>query len=310
MISIVSPVYRAEKILPELIERLKEVLSQQKENFEIILVEDRSPDGSWDAIKKLAQQYPFVKGYRLSRNFGQHAALSAGIGLASGDKLIVMDCDLQDDPVFIPKMIDLHKAGYEIVFTCKKMRKHGLLKNILSNLWHRVFNWLSESSNISTDKNIGSYSLISRKVADAYLKMAESRRHYLLLLRWLGFSSTMLEIEHRDRFEGRSSYTYKKLLQHALAGILSQSNRLLYVSIGLGFAFVVTSLIAAVTLVVMYVVHGFLAGWASQIVMLLMCTGVILVMLGVVGAYVGMVFEQVKARPLFVIDEKTETATV
>lgn len=308
MISVVSPVYRSEKILPELLKRLEQALTAIGEDFEVVLIEDRGPDQSWPEIQRLAKQYKFLRGFRLSRNFGQHAAISAGIAKAKGDKIVVMDCDLQDDPIFIAKLLDVHRQGADIVYTYKRVRKHAFLKNLFAGIWHKVFNWLSEGGSMSSDQRVGSFSLISRKVADAYLNIGESRRHYLLILRWLGFSSATIEIEHRERFEGRSSYTFRKLVQHAVTGILSQSNRLLYLSIGLGLSFVALSMLGTIVLIVAYFAHGFLQGWASQMVMLVLCTGIILVMLGVIGAYLGMVLEQVKQRPLFLIDETTESS--
>lgn len=304
MISIVSPVYNAEKILPVFVKQIDAVMKSIKEPFEIVLIDDRSSDNSWEALTQLVPQYPELRAFRLSRNFGQHPAISAGIRKAKGDKIVVMDCDLQDDPIYIPKLLEQTSRNFDIVYTYKKNRNHGWFKNFLASIWHTVFNWLSESPTIMSDGKIGSFSLITRKVANAYINMPESQRHYLMLLRWLGFSSTVVEIEHRERYEGKSSYTFGKLIRHALSGILSQSNRILYASLGVGFLFILGACLATILLIGLYFVHGFMAGWASLMVVILVCTGMILVTIGVTGAYIGMIFEQVKQRPLVVYDEE------
>lgn len=303
LLSIVSPVYQAEEIVDHLVQRIIEAVTPITSRFEIILVEDGSPDHSWDRIAWNAAQDARVKGVRLSRNFGQHHAITAGLFHAQGDYVVVMDCDLQDDPKYIPVLLEQARQGYDVVFTYKKERKHSIFKNLSAYLFHRVFNWLSESDNVSSHQQVGAYSLLTRKVVDAYCSLKDYHRHYLLLLRWLGFSSTSVEIEHAERFSGQSSYSLRRLINHALDGITSQSTRLLRLAIGVGAFFCSAAFLSVGILMFLYFAHGFLEGWTSIIVLTLLLSGVILMFLGVIGLYLGKTFEQVKEKPLFVVAE-------
>ncbi len=301
-ISVVSPVYQAEKIVAELVKRISAAVSPLTDNYEIILVEDGSSDNSWEQIKNTCINNPKVKGVKLSKNFGQHYALTAGIECAKGNYIVVMDCDLQDNPKYIPDMLAACKAGHDIVYTSKVKRKHSGLNNLAASIYFRIFNYLSDNQTASGD--IGSYSMITRRVAVAFLSIRDFHRHYLMMLRQLGFNSTTLSIEHEKRFEGKSSYTMKKLIAHGIDGITSQSDKLLRISINIGFSFFVISLIGAVVIIARYFLIGLLPGYTSTMVLMLLSTGLILMSIGVTGIYIGKIFEQVKGRPLYFIDQK------
>ncbi len=303
LFSIVIPVYSAEKCLKTLCERLYQALEPVTPHYEIILVEDRSRDESWKQIIALGQQDKRIKGIRFSRNFGQHCAITAGLAQSKGEFVIVMDCDLQDDPQYIPSLYQKALEGYEIVYTRKKKREHPLLKNFFSHLFSRLFNWLSEGNTV-TRPDVGAYSLIHRKVVEAFCQFKDSHRHYLLLLQCLGFNSAIVEVIHGKSQRGGSSYTFRRLLQLSIDGIVSQSHKLLYLSISIGFVFCMIAMASIIYLVVMYFVHGFKEGWASTMVLMLFSTGVILMSLGILGIYIGKIFDQVKQRPLYIIDEK------
>ena len=302
-ISIVSPVYRADKIVDELIKRIVEEVIKVTDDFEVILVEDGSPDNCWEKIKRNCAEDSRVKGIRLSRNFGQHFAITAGIEKAKGDCIVVIDCDLQDDPKYIPEMYNKIKEGYDIVYTFKEERKHSYFKNITATLFNLVFNYLLENKNIQSHKNIGAFSMISRKVADAFNSYNDFHRHYLMVLRWLGFKSCYLLVEHKERFSGTSSYTFSKLLKHAIDGITSQSDKLLRIFVNIGLIVSSLSFLSIMFIVILYFVQGFMSGWASLIVVLLFSTGIILTGIGVLGIYLGKTFEQTKNRPKYLIDE-------
>lgn len=304
LISIVSPVYGAEECVHLLVAQIKKAILPITENFEIILVEDGSPDNSWDNIVQSCLEDKRVKGIKLSRNFGQHYALTAGLEASVGDKVIVMDCDLQDNPKYIPELINKSNEGFDIVYTLKKSRKHSAYKNFISKFFYWTFNYLVDNKKQKADENMGSYSILSRKVVDSLLKINDAHRHYLLILRWLGFRSIPIEIEHNNRPFGKSSYNLKKLVIHALNGITSQSNKLLYISIGIGFAFFIISIISIAILVSMYFIHGYKEGWTSMIVLILFSTGLILMSLGIMGIYIGKIFDQSKNRPLYLVDKK------
>mgnify|MGYP005838837537 CR=1 FL=1 len=301
-LSIVSPVYMAEKIVPELISRIKLAVDEITDNYEIILVEDGSPDNSWQEIEKICAIDNKVIGIKLSRNFGQHYAISAGIDESKGDYVIVMDCDLQDDPKYITQMVIEANKGFDIVYTSKISRKHSGFKNISALIFTKIFNYLADNQTSRTD--VGSFSLLSRKVVEAYKKIKDIRRHYLMILRQLGFSHTYVTIEHKERFEGKSSYNIKKLLNHAIDGITFNSTKLLRISVGIGFSMCIIAIFWAMYLLFLYMFRDIPQGYTSIMVMLLLSTGIILISIGITGIYIGNVFLQVKEHPLYIIDKK------
>lgn len=303
-ISVISPVYGAEKIIPELVKRISNALLEITKDYEIILIEDHSPDNSWEEIRNQCAKNSFVKGIKLSRNFGQHNAIKTGIDLVSGDCCIVMDCDLQDDPLYIKELVKEWQAGNDIVYTFKEKRNHSGFKNITARLFNMVFNYLANSSSLEkAHNNVGSYSLISSKVISAFKKYNDYQFHYLMVLRWLGFQSTYIKITHNERFEGESSYSFIKLVNHAMVGIIYQSDRLLKMSIQFGFILSFLSIMSIIFIISNYFISGFQSGWASLFVLITFFAGVILTAIGILGLYIGKMFDQVKNRPQYVIDE-------
>lgn len=303
LISVVSPVYGAELTIDELIRQLVAVLEPITPDYEIVLVDDCGPDRSWERIVANCALNKKVRGIRLSRNFGQHFAITAGIDQAKGDYVVVMDCDLQDDPKYIATMYAKALEGNDIIYTLKKSRKHSFLKNVTARMFNSVFNYLIENKSNRADNNVGAYSMISRKVAEAFRQYNDYHRHYLMVLRWLGFRSCYIDIEHKERYAGKSSYNFSKLMKHALDGITSQSDKLLRIFVTLGLTISTLSFLSILVIVAMYFVHGFLSGWASTIIILLFSTGVILTGIGVLGIYLGKTFEQTKNRPKYIIDQ-------
>jgi polyisoprenyl-phosphate glycosyltransferase len=303
-ISIVSPVYKAELILDELHRRLSETIAPITPLYEIILVEDHSPDGSWRKIEELCVKYPEVKGIKLSRNFGQHSAIGAGLHHATGDYVIVMDCDLQDNPDYIPALIEKAENGYDVVYTLKKARKHNFIKDITAYAFHFVFNYLSGNKQVKTDGKVGSYSLITRKVAEAYRQLNDEYRPYLVMLNILGFNSTYQEIQHNPRFAGKSSYTFGRLMNHAMNGIISQSDRLLKLSIYVGALYMFFTFLFGIYILIKALNHTLMSGWPTVVVLMTFSTGVILLFLGIIGLYISRIFSQTKNRPLFIVDKK------
>lgn len=302
-LSIVSPVYRAEKIVDELVKRISSEARKITQDYEIILVEDCGPDNSWGKIEENCRKDSKVKGIKLSRNFGQHYAISAGLTASKGDYVIVMDCDLQDDPVYFKHLLDKVKEGNEIVYTYKKQREHGFLKNLTAYFFFRMYNFLVDSPILKGEYNVGTYSIISRKVVDAYLRVGDYRRHYLSVLRWVGFESSSIIIEHQARYEGKSSYSWGKLITHAIDGIISQSDKILRLTAVFGFILSLISFLAAISIVIGYFLRPFQPGWPSMMVLLLLVGGLIITSVGVCGLYIGKIFEQTKNRPHYVINK-------
>ena len=302
-LSIVSPVYQAEEIVDELVKRIVTVVAKITDDFEIILVEDGSQDQSWERIKTNCEVDARIKGIKLSRNFGQHYAISAGLEQSAGDYVVVMDCDLQDNPEYIPSLIEKSLAGFDIVFTTHEVRKHGKIKNLFAQLFHMTFNWLLSDHNLQSSGQYGAFSLLSRKVVKAYCEFNDYHRHYLSTVRWLGFSKSQIIVEHELRYAGKTSYSVGKLIKLAIDGIISQTEKMLKFSIYTGFCFVLIGLAAIVYIVIESLINGFQPGWASLIVVIVFATGLILSSLGIVSIYIGKIFEQTKRRPLFLVDK-------
>lgn len=303
-ISIVSPVYQAEGIVDELVKRITEEVSKFTQDYEIILVDDGSSDKSWKKIQENCETDQKVKGIKLSRNFGQHYAITAGLRESKGDYVVVMDCDLQDNPKYIYDLLNKLKEGFDIVYTVKKVRKHGIIKNFFSSCFHKVNNWLVNDTRMSSYDKVGAFTLISRKVVEAFCEYNEFHRAYLPVLRLLGFSNAIIPVEHEKRYLGKTSYSFSKSITLALDGIVSHSNRLLFVSIYTGFVFALVGFISIIYIVIKSIKSGFQPGWASTTVLIVFCTGLILISLGVIGVYIGKIFLQAKDRPLYIIDKK------
>ena len=303
-LSVVSPVYLAEGIVDELVKRITEEVSKITQDYEIILVEDGSEDKSWQKIEENCETDKKVKGIKLSRNFGQHYAITAGLRESKGDYVVVMDCDLQDNPKYIHKLLEKAKDGNDIVLTIHTKREHGIIKNIFSKIFHRVFNWLAGNKNPKGGAQYGTLSLLTRKVVQAFSEFNDYHRHYLSVIRWLGFSKIEITVDHEERFIGKTSYSLKKLIILALDGIISQTDKLLRYSIYIGFSFTMIGLFAIIYIVLLYFYSGFQSGWASIIVLIIFSTGLILMNLGIVCIYLGKLFDQVKNRPLFIIEKK------
>jgi dolichol-phosphate mannosyltransferase len=300
-ISVVSPVYMAERILPALCERLTQTLEEMGRSYEIILVCDGSPDGSWSVMERLAEEYPRLIVVNLSRNFGQHYALTAGMDLASGEWTVVMDCDLQDRPEEIPRLLERAQEGYDIVIARRLQRQHKWWKRVTSRLFFKVFNALS---GYEVDGTVGSFRIMRRPVMDGLRSMRESYRMFAGLVEWLGFKTAYLDVRHAPRYEGVSSYNLIRLARMALDGMISFSNRPLYISIAIGMIISLASGLYGSFLLFRAFVAGTetLPGWLSTITATSFIGGIILLNQGVLGIYLGRMYNQTKGRPLYVID--------
>ena len=300
-LSIVSPVYMAEKILPALCERLTATMEQLGVEYEIILVCDGSPDGSWTVMEQLAKKYPKLIAVNLSRNFGQHYALTAGMDLASGEWTVAMDCDLQDRPEEIPRLLEKAECGFDIVVARRIERQHKWWKRATSKLYFKAFSLLS---GFKMDGSVGSFRIMRRPVMDGLRSMRESYRMFAGLVEWLGFRTGYIDVQHAPRYEGKSSYNFMRLTRMALDGMISFSNRPLYISIALGFAISVISGSYGIYLLISAFFGGVqtLEGWLSTITATSFIGGLILLNQGVLGLYLGRMYNQAKGRPLYVVD--------
>lgn len=300
-VSIVSPVYRAEKLLDLLVGRLTSVLSSLSVSYEIILVEDCSPDASWEAIARLCTQTPHVVGLRLSRNFGQHYAISAGLNASRGEWVVVMDCDLQDQPEEIPHLLAKAQQGYDIVLARRSVRQDNLLKKATSRLFYRSLNYLTGSK---LDPAVANFGIYHRKVVSAINAMPESIRYFPTMVRWVGFKSTSIDVVHAARPEGPSSYNWSKLFNLACDIILAYSDKPLKLAVKTGVLISATGFgFAGYTIVQALRGEITVLGYSSLIVSVWVLSGLIILINGVVGLYVGKIFEGVKRRPSYIISE-------
>jgi dolichol-phosphate mannosyltransferase len=302
-ISVVSPVYRAENIVVELVRRLIVELSKITNDFEIILVEDCGPDYSWLKIVEETKKDQRVKGIKLSRNFGQHHAITAGLDASSGDWIIVMDCDLQDRPEEAPRLYNEAQKGFDIVFARRAERQDRFIKTFTSKMFYKVFSYLS---GIEQDGTIANFGIYSRKVINSINSMRESMRAFSPMARWVGFNKTAIDVTHAERYEGNTSYNWNKLINLALDIAIAYSDKPLKLAIKLGFSISLFSLLYALYNVFAYMT-GIITvnGYASIIVSIWFLSGLIIFILGIVGLYIGKTFEGMKQRPLYLIDERT-----
>lgn len=302
LISIVSPEYKGEKMVSELVRRIKESVSTITDEFEIILVNDASPDNTWAEIEKECAADSRVKGIDLSRNFGQHYAITAGLHYAKGEWVVVMDCDLQDRPEEIPNLYRKAMEGWDIVYARRMNKKFGFWKKLSSTAFHCVYDWLS---GMKTDDTIGNYGIYSRLVIEEYNKMNEVARAFGTLVQYLGFRSTTIDVEHSERMEGKSSYTLGKLLKLSFDVMISNTNKPLKMAVGLGFFMSGLSfLLALYNLVAKVMGIIMVQGYTTTIFSIWFVGGMLMMILGIVGLYVGKIFEQVKGRPIFVVSKK------
>ena len=300
-LSIVSPVYRAETILSTLVARVEDSIKQLNVEHELILVEDCSPDSSWNVIEDLAAQNQRIIGLKLSRNFGQHIAITAGLEKATGDWIVVLDCDLQDNPDYIPHLFRQAISGYDVVLVQRKSRKDHFAKRLSSLAFYKIFSYMTHSQQDST---VGNYGIYHRKVIDAVLSMGDYTKYFPAQVRWVGFKQIALPFEHASRHSGSSSYSFRRLTALALNNVLSFSDRPLRLAViyGMGVA-VISFLMGAIYLVFGITGMVSVSGFVSVITAIFFATGSIIMVIGIVGLYVGKTFEVAKNRPIYIIDK-------
>ena len=301
-LSVVIPVYACAGCLEALHERLTRSVAGITESYELILIDDRSLDDGWSVLQRLARSDGHVKALRLSRNFGQHAAITAGLSEARGRWVAVMDCDLQEAPEDIPRLWTAAHEGFDVVRTIRRGRHHPRLKRWASRLYRRL------TLETETSPDYSTLSLISDRVVQAFLRLRDQDREYMIALDWLGFDATTVEIDHAERHEGKSAYTPGRLVRVALDGMFFRSTVLLRMVVLVGFLVATVGVGLALFEVADYFVepNQTVPGYTSLAVLLLVLAGLILVSVGVVGLYVGRIFDQVKDRPLFLIDARAE----
>lgn len=301
-ISVVIPVYGCRDALYELHTRLSDTLKKITNDYEIIFVNDACPQGSWEVIADICGRDRNTKGINLSRNFGQHHAILAGLDSCCGEAVVVMDCDLQDRPEHIEKMYAKLQEGYDIVWARRVDRKDTRKVKFFSRLFYKLFNLLSDSN---IDSNLSNYSISRRQVIKEHCRMREKCRDFSVFQQWLGFNAAYLDLESDKRQSGKSSYSMGKKIRLAFEVITSQSNRLLYFSIICGGGFVAVSVLLVIYYFIKYYVYGnVIEGWTSLMISVYLVGGMIMMSLGIAGLYIGKIFDESKDRPLYVIKER------
>ena len=300
-ISVVSPVYQAEEIVPRLVQEIVSVLDALVDSYEVILVEDRSRDHSWDAIKKECQKNRKVKGIRLSRNFGQHYAITAGLRHAKGEWVVVMDCDLQDRPDQINAMFNKALEGFDVVLARRRIRNDSRVKRLYSRLFYFVFSYLTGTKQ---DASIANFGVYRSKVIHAVLSMKDNIRYFPAMVQWVGFSTATVDVEHSSRFQGQTTYDFKRMLRLAIDNIVSFSAKPLRLAAQGGLILSFVSLLVGIIYLIGFLIGAVkVAGYTSLIISIWLTAGINIFVLGLVGIYVGKAFERVKDRPVYIIDE-------
>lgn len=301
-LSIISPIYKGEKMLDELVSRIETSVETFTKDYEIILVNDCSPDDSWRKIKEICAKDKKVKGLNLSRNFGQHYAITAGLTESAGEWVVVMDCDLQDRPEEIPNLYQKAQEGYDTVFAELIERDDKFMKKFTSRAFSYFFAYFTDSP---VGKKTNNFGIFHRKVIDAVLSMGDYIRCFPVEVRWVGFRIGYHPVVKDARAEGTSGYTWAKLFAFAFDNIIAFSNKPLKIALKFGFYIVVISILLACFYLIRYIAGGIgVSGFTTLIISLWLIAGIIIFLIGMVGIYLGRVFDKVKNRPVYIIKER------
>ena len=300
-LSIVSPIYRGEKMLDELVRRIHAAIQPLTNDYEIVLVNDCSPDDSWNKIADICATDKKVKGINLSRNFGQPYAITAGLTYAQGKYVAVIDCDLQNKPEDLPAMYRKALEGYDVVSARRTVREDTYLKRMSSAVFHKVYDFLS---GFETDKAVAEFGIYSQKIVKVYCSIPEYSRSFVELIHTLGFKKTTVDVLHDHRLEGKSSYNFARLIKLSYNSIISNSNRPLYLAVTLGLIMSVLSFLMAIYNIFAKI-YGLneVVGYTSTIFSIWFVGGLLLFMMGILGLYIGKTFDQVKGRPVFIVSD-------
>jgi polyisoprenyl-phosphate glycosyltransferase len=306
-ISVIIPVFKAENCLDVLYSRLTNSLEKITLDYEIIFVEDCGEDASWKMILDLNVSDYRINGIKLSRNFGQHYAITAGLDYCKGDWAIIMDCDLQDQPEEIFKLYQKATEGYDVVLANRGKRNDTFWKRSTSWLFYKIFNYFLE---LDYNGNVGNFCIISQKVVLNLRQMREQLRFFGGLVNWMGFPKAIVDVKHAERYDGKSTYTLKKLFKLASDCIIAYSDKPLKLAVKLGFIMSTLAFIYGIYILIRALIYSSpVLGWSSLIVSLYFISGIIIAILGIIGIYLGKTFDETKKRPLYIIAQITSELT-
>ncbi len=298
MLSVIIPAYNEEKMIPLTVRAVSEVLDGEGIPFELLFVDDGSRDGTWEAIEEASRQDGRVCGLHFSRNFGKEAALFAGLEQARGECCVTMDCDLQHPPEKIPEMIRLWKEGYEVVEGVKVDRGQ---ESGTHRLAARSFYRLISRATGQDMSNASDYKLLDRKVVDALNGMPERGVFYRALSYWVGFKRVSISYRVAKRPAGESKWSTRSLVRYALSNIGAFSSAPLQIVTGLGVLMLVTALVFSIVALVQKFTGVAIGGFTTVIVLLLFTGSLIMISLGIIGFYIGRIYEELKGRPRYII---------
>jgi dolichol-phosphate mannosyltransferase len=300
VISLVVPIWNEEKVIPELYRRVVQVMSSVDEHWEMVCVNDGSQDQSLRLLLELHQADPRVKVIDFSRNFGHQIAITAGADFAEGDAVIVMDADLQDPPEVMLRMIEKWRAGYEVVYAVRSQRQgETWFKLVTAALFYRL---LQRVADVEIPLDAGDFRLMDRRVVLAMRQLREKHRFMRGLNSWVGFKQTPVEYERAERFAGETKYPLRKMLRLAMNAITSFSYLPLRLATYFGFSLAALSLLGIVLTIVLRLAGShFFEGQATTLVSVLFLGGIQLIVLGIIGEYLGRIYDEVKGRPLYLV---------
>jgi glycosyltransferase involved in cell wall biosynthesis len=305
VISYIFPVYRNEPSLRPLYDQVRKNMQKiaRKYDYEFVFVNDGSPDNSISVLMELAKEDQRVKVVNLSRNFGHQAAVTAGLDRVSGDAVIIMDADLQDPPAVCLELIQKWEEGFDVVYAQRRTRKDTFFKRLSANLYYRI---LASSSSIKIPRNTGDFRLVDRKVVDVVKQMKEYNRFLRGMFSFVGFRQAAVQFDRHARFAGKSEYTMKKMLKLGKDGLFGFSDVPLKFVSRLGFIVSLLSVIGILYAIMLKVFwpHIAVPGWTMIVVSIFFMGGVQLVLLGVIGEYIGRIYDEVRRRPTYIVAEE------
>ncbi len=300
-LSLVIPCYNEEEVLPELRRRLKELVAQYSFPVEVVLIDDGSKDNTWPLLHQYAQEDSFIKAIRLARNFGHQTAITCGLDQTRGEVVAILDADLQDPPELIPAMIDAWKEGYDVIYGQRRKRAgESLSKRFFAFAFYRIF---EKVAGLRVPRDTGDFRLMDRRAVDALQSLRERHRFVRGMVSWIGYHQKAIQYDRPERFAGVTKYPFRKSLFLAIDAITSFTYAPLRIASYLGFATSIFAFLYIGVVIILKICGINFPGYTSIMAAILLLGGVQLSVLGILGEYIGRIFEQGQQRPLYLVDQ-------